>query len=95
MTKEEFESKVRDLNARMNALYKEKLDVQKAYIENYPIQPGNKCLDSNGTVCHLSRMFFLYDDCKPVFKVYYMKKDGVNIDKRERNVYGKLTKAEQ
>lgn len=94
MTQEEFKRRIRALSEKIMAIRQEMKDLQDEYIACYPIQPGDKCVNENGTTCWLSRIVF--SGCErtyPLFLINYPKKDGTR-SKREEYYFGKLTKVE-
>lgn len=91
MTQEEFKKKISDIQNKMSDLRAEIRQAQKEYMDSYPINSGDKCIDSNGKVCWFSRIGFTYSESTPDIKVFYPKKDGTR-SMREQNAYGAVTK---
>ena len=91
MTQEEFKKKISDIQNKMSDLRAEIRQAQKEYMDSYPINSGDKCIDSNGKVCWFSRICFTYSASTPDIKVFYPKKDGTR-SMREQNAYGAVTK---
>lgn len=91
MTQEEFKKKIWSIQDKIMELKTEIRNVQKEYIESYPIKPGDKCLDDQGRVCWFARICFSYSNYAPDIKVFYSKKDGTPSI-REQNAYGEVTK---
>ena len=94
MKQEVFQERMDALNVKLRVVENEIRELQEEYIATYPIQPGDKCIDENGTPCWLSRIAFVsifYH--RPLFYVNYPKKDDTR-SKQENCVYDKLTKVE-
>lgn len=93
MTQEEFEKRMSVLKGKSVEIEREIKNLQKEYLSSYPIQPNDKCIDSEGRVCWIIRLFFAYS-INVYFKVNYQKKDG-SRSKREQYYFGKVTKIEE
>lgn len=95
MKQEVFEERMSALNVKLNVIKNEIRELQEDFVATYPIQPGDKCVDENGTTCWLSRIVFTSKYAtEPSFLVNYSRKDGTR-SKREEYFWGKLTKVEQ
>ena len=94
MKQEVFQERMDALSVKLREVENEMRELQEEYIANYPIQPGDKCINENDTQCWLSRIVFanIYST-HPNFLVNYPKMDGTR-SKQEQYVYGKLTKVE-
>ncbi|WP_337385853.1 hypothetical protein [Prevotella sp.] len=94
MTQEEFEKRMSVLKGKEMAIQQEIRNLQDEYLVSYPIQPGDKCVNENGTTCWLSRVVFT--SCyqtSPLHLINYPKMDGTR-SKREEYYFNKLTKVE-
>lgn len=92
MTQEEFKKRMEVLSDKEKAIKNERRNLQNEYLAIYPIQPGDKCVDENGTVCWLSRLVFTSSNqTRPFCLINYPKTDGTR-SKREKYYFGKLTK---
>ena len=90
MTREEFEKRIKALVDKKNAIQQEIGKLQDEYLGSYPVQPNDMCVDENGKVCWISRMYFSKDTPQRVnIMVNYQKKDGTR-SKREQYLYNKL-----
>ena len=95
MTKEEFEKRMRVLKGKSVAIEREMKNLQNEYISSYPIQPNDKCIDSEGKVYWISRLIFSTPQSINVHcLVNYQNKYGLR-SKREQYYFGKITKIEE
>lgn len=95
MTQEEFEKRMSVLKGKSVEIEREIKNLQKEYLSSYPIQPNDKCIDSEGRVCWIIRLFFATPYSINVYcMVNYQKKDG-SRSKREQYYFGKVTKIEE
>ena len=95
MTQEAFEKRMSVLKGKSVAIEREIKNLQKEYLSSYPIQPNNKCIDSEGKVCWISRLILTTPYSINVhYMVNYQKKDG-SRSKREQYYFGKITKIEE
>lgn len=56
MTQEEFKKRMSVLQGKSVAIEQEKKNLQNEYLSSYPIQPNDKCIDSEGKVYWISRL---------------------------------------
>lgn len=92
MTKEEFEKRMSALYEKRVAITREMKNLQDEYVSNYPIKPGDKCVDEQGRICWLCRIsFWNSSSTSPQILVNYTKMDGTR-SKREQYAYGEVTK---
>mgnify|MGYP006935588192 CR=1 FL=1 len=95
MTQEEFEKRMSVLKGKSVAIEREMKNLQNEYLSSYPIQPNDKCIDSEGKVYWISRFIFSYAHSINVHcLVNYQNKDG-SRSKREQYYFGKITKIEE
>ncbi len=95
MTQEEFKERLRALVNKKKVINLEIEKLQDEYLANYPIQPGDKCIDSEGKVYWISRLFLATPHSINVHcLVNYQNKDG-SRSKREQYYFGKITKIEE
>ena len=94
MKQEVFQERMDALSVKLREVENEIRELQNEFVKTYPIQPGDKCIDENGTPCWLSRIVFVSTySHRPLFFVNYPKMDDTR-SKREDCVYGKQTKVE-
>lgn len=94
MTQEEFEKRMSVLKGKRMAIEREIKNLQKEYLSSYPIQPNDKCIDSEGKVYWISRLIFATPNSINVHcMVNYQNKDD-SRSKREQYYFGKITKIE-
>ena len=92
MTQEEFEKRMSVLKGKEMAIQQEIRNLQDEYLVSYPIQPGDKCINEEGTTCWLSRVVLTSSNqTRPYHLINYPKMDGTR-SKREEYYFGKLTK---
>ena len=93
MTEDYCVKKMRALNDKEREIVRQKLELQEKFIEEYPLQVNDKCVDSDGKVCWISKIRF-YDSSAthPYFMVNYAKKDGTRSN-CEQYAWG-ITKVE-
>lgn len=95
MTQEEFEKRMRVLKSKRMTIEREIKNLQNEYLSSYPIQPNDKCIDSEGKVYWISRLIFATPNSINVHcMVNYQNKDG-SRSKREQYYFGKITKIEE
>lgn len=92
MTQEEFEKRMSVLKGKRMAIEREIKNLQNEYLSSYPIQPNDKCIDSEGKVYWISRLI-LANSINVHCMVNYQNKDG-SRSKREQYYFGKITKIE-
>lgn len=94
MTEEDFVKQMRALNEKEMEIAHQKHELQRQYLEEYPLQVGDKCVDRDGKVCWISNIRFLGESSTSMyFLVNYPKKNGER-SQVERSVYRELTKVE-
>lgn len=94
MTQEEFEKRMSVLKGKRMAIEREIKNLQNEYLSSYPIQPNDKCIDSEGKVYWISRLILATPNSINVHcMVNYQNKDG-SRSKREQCYFGKITKIE-
>ena len=94
MTQEEIKERLRALVNKKKVIDLEIEKLQKEYLSSYPIQPNDKCIDSEGKVYWISRLIFATPNSINVHcMVNYQNKDG-SRSKREQYYFGKITKIE-
>lgn len=93
MTQEEFEKRMRVLKGKRMAIEREIKNLQNEYLSSYPIQPNDKCIDSEGKVYWISRLILATNSINVHCMVNYQNKDG-SRSKREQYYFGKITKIE-
>lgn len=94
MTQEEFEKRMSVLKGKRVAIEREIKSLQNEYLSSYSIQPNDKCIDSEGKVCWISRLILATPNSINVHcMVNYQNKDG-SRSKREQYCFGKITKIE-
>lgn len=92
MTQEEIKERLRALVNKKKVINLEIEKLQDEYIASCPLQPGDKCINEEGTTCWLSRVVFTSNiQTRPFHLINYPKKDGTR-SKREEYYFGKLTK---
>lgn len=93
MIEEDFVKQMRALNEKEMGIAYQKYELQRQYLKEYPLQVNDKCVDRDGKVCWISKIYF-YDLSAtfPHFTVNYAKKDGTRSN-REQHAWG-LTKVE-
>lgn len=92
MTQEEFEKRMSVLKGKRMAIEREIKNLQNEYLSSYPIQPNDKCIDSEGKVYWISRLI-IPNSINVHCMVNYQNKDG-SRSKREQYYFGKITKIE-
>lgn len=92
MTKKEFEKRMSALNEKQDAIRQEMVKLQEDYISNYPVKPGDKCVDEQGKICWVIDMRF-WEASSTWMRILVnpAKKDGTR-SKREEYAYGEVTK---
>lgn len=93
MTEKDFEKQMRALNKKEIEIARQKYELKKQYLEEYPIQINDKCVDSGGKVCWVCKIhFYNLSTTGLQFMVNYAKKDGTRSN-REQYAWG-ITKVE-
>lgn len=92
MTKKEFEKRMSALCEKQDAIRQEMVKLQEDYISNYPVKPGDKCVDEQGKICWVIDMRF-WEASSTWMRILVnpAKKDGTR-SKREEYAYGEVTK---
>lgn len=93
MTEEDFVEQMRAFNEKEREIAHQKYELQRQYLKEYPLQVNDKCVDRDGKVCWVSKIYF-YDSSatRPYSMVNYAKKDGTRSN-REQYAWG-VTKVE-
>ena len=95
MTREEFKKRMSVLKGKSMTIEREIKNLQNEYLSSYPIQPNDKCIDSDGKVFWISRLIFATRHSINVHcMVNYQNKDG-SRSKREQYYFGNFTKIEE
>lgn len=95
MNKEQFTQVMNALFKQYMSLRSDMRKAQQAFIDEYPIKEGDKCVDSDGKVCWLKRIQFNDATSQRLdFIVNYAKKDGTRSN-RDLHAYSGLTKIEE
>ena len=89
MTEKDFEKQMRALNEKKEMeIAHQKHELQRQYLEEYPIQVDDKCVDRDGKVCWISNIrFFDKSSTSMYFLVNYPKKNGERSN-REQYAWG-------
>lgn len=95
MTEEDFVKQMRVLKEKELEIKHQMYELQQQYLKEYPLQVNDKCVDSDGKVCWISRIYFYSSSATthPYFMVNYAKKDGTRSN-REQYAWGGITKVE-
>lgn len=84
MTEKDFEKQMRALNEKEREIARQKYELKKQYIEEYPIQVDDKCVDHDGKVCWISNIRFLSESSTSMyFLVNYPKKNGERSNREQ------------
>lgn len=95
MNKEQFTIVMDALVKQHESLESDMRKAQKAFIDEYPIKEGDKCVDGDGKVCWIKRIQFNSVTSKtPDFVVNYAKKDGTRSN-RDLHAYSGVAKIEE
>lgn len=92
MNQEVFEERLEALYDKRQAIEKDIRELQKSFVDDYPIKSDDKCVDEKGTICWLCRVMFCSTYAtEPTFLVNYSRKNGT---RSKCGVYysGNLTK---
>ena len=77
MTERDFRERMRALNEKEIEIANQRDDLQRQYLEEYPIQINDKCVDRDGKVCWVSNIRFNGPhSLSPYFLVNYPKQNG-------------------
>lgn len=86
MTQEEIKERLKSLVDKKNAINLEIEKLQDECLANYPIQPGDKCVDKEGKFYLVDRLLFWdTSSISPTIFAYPQKKDGT-LHKRSEQV---------
>lgn len=84
MTEEDFVKQMRALNKKEIEIARQKYELKKQYLEEYPIQVDDKCVDRDGKVCWISNIRFISEsDTSMYFLVNYPKKNGERSNREQ------------
>ena len=84
MTEKDFEKQMRALNEKEREIAHQKHELQRQYLEEYPLQVGDKCVDRDGKVCWISNIrFFSESSTSMYFLVNYPKKNGERSNREQ------------
>lgn len=96
MTQEEFKERLTVLVDKKNAIKQEIKKLQDEYLANYPIQPGDMCVDKEGKFCWVDRLLFWDTSAtSPTIFAYPQKKDGTRAKRSEQVITNSITKIEK
>lgn len=94
MTEDDFVKQMRVLGEKESETKHQMYELQRQYLKEHPLQVNDKCIDSDGKVCWISRIYFCSSSAThPYFMVNYAKKDGTRSN-REQYAWGGITKVE-
>lgn len=93
MTQEEIKEQLKALVEKKKVINMEIEKLQDECLANYPIRPGDKCMDKEGRICWVDRLLF-WDTSSilPTIFVYYQKKDGTLYKRSEQVLNDGFTK---
>ena len=96
MTQEEIKERLKALVDKKNAIKQEIQKLQDECLANYPIQPGDKCVDKEGKFYWVDRLLF-WDTSAiyPTIFAYHQKKDGTCSKRSEQVSNDSITKIEK
>lgn len=93
MKQEEFKERLRALVDKKNAIKQEIKKLQDEFLFNYPIQPGDMCVDKEGKFCWVDRLLFWdTSSISPTIFAYRQKKDGTLHKRSEQVITDSITK---
>ncbi len=93
MTQEEFKERLTALVDKKNAIKQEIKKLQDKYLANYPIQPGDMCVDKEGRFYWVDRLLFWDTSAtSPTIFAYRQKKDGTLHKRSEQVITDSITK---
>lgn len=58
MIEEDFVKQMRALNEKEMGIEYQKYKLQRQYLKEYPLQVNDKCVDRDGKVCWISKIYF-------------------------------------
>lgn len=93
MTQEEIKERLRALVNKKKVIDLEIEKLQDECLANYPIQPGDKCVDKEGRFYWVDRLLF-WDTSSifPTIFAYRQKKDGTFAKRSEQVITDSITK---
>ena len=84
MTEEDFVKQMRVLGEKESETKHQMYELQRQYLKEHPLQVNDKCIDSDGKVCWISRIYFCSSSAThPYFMVNYAKKDGTRSNREQ------------
>lgn len=93
MTQEEIKERLRALVNKKKVINLEIEKLQDEYLANYPIQPGDKCVDKEGRFYWVDRLLFWDTSAtSPTIFAYRQKKDGTLHKRSEQVITDSITK---
>lgn len=96
MTQEEIKERLRALVNKKKVINLEIEKLQDECLANYPIRPGDKCVDKEGRIYWVDRLLF-WDTSAiyPTIFAYHQKKDGTCSKRSEQVSNDSITKIEK
>lgn len=96
MTQEEIKERLRALVNKKKVINLEIEKLQDECLANYPIRPGDKCVDKEGRIYWVDRLLF-WDTSAiyPTIFAYHQKKDGTRSKRSEQVSNDSITKIEK
>lgn len=96
MTQEEFKERLTALVNKKKVINLEIEKLQDECLANYPIQPGDKCVDKEGKFYLVDRLLFWDTSAtSPTIFAYPQKKDGTRAKRSEQVFTNSITKIEK
>lgn len=93
MTQEEIKERLRALVNKKNAIEQEIQKMQDECLANYPMRPGDKCVDKEGRIYWVDRLLFWDTSAtSPTIFAYPQKKDGTRAKRSEQIITDSITK---
>lgn len=93
MTQEEIKERLTALVDKKNAIKQEIKKLQDENLANYPIQPGDMCVDKEGRFYWVDRLLFWDTSAtSPTIFAYRQKKDGTLHKRSEQVITDSITK---
>ena len=96
MTQEEIKERLRALVNKKKVINLEIEKLQDECLANYPIRPGDKCVDKEGRIYWVDRL--LFGDTSAIYPTifaYHQKKDGTCSKRSEQVSNDSITKIEK
>lgn len=96
MTQEDIKERLRALVNKKKVINLEIEKLQDECLANYPIRPGDKCVDKEGRIYWVERLLF-WDTSAiyPTIFAYHQKKDGTCSKRSEQVSNDSITKIEE